>query len=98
MRMQGKIKQLKNLIMFGSCSGQNIEQAERVSLNLYLFNDLVNEGFEMFDQIKTEPKKDDVLMLGVTSGTTGEPKYAMLTHLNFISGQISQDWLGFCYQ
>lgn len=29
-------------------------------------------------------------MLGVTSGTTGEPKLAMLTHLNFISGGVCQ--------
>ena len=34
-------------------------------------------------------------MLGVTSGTTGDPKLAMLTHMNFISGQVSSDWLGF---
>ena len=35
------------------------------------------------------------MILGVTSGTTGEPKAAMLTHLNFISGQVCQDFLGF---
>jgi len=36
-------------------------------------------------------------MIGITSGTTGDPKLAMLTHLNFISGQVCQDFLGFNY-
>jgi len=35
------------------------------------------------------------LFLGVTSGTTGEPKAAMLTHINFISGQVGEEYLGF---
>jgi long-subunit acyl-CoA synthetase (AMP-forming) len=39
---------------------------------------------------KDEPKFDSVLILGVTSGTSGEPKPAMLTHLNFISGQVCE--------
>jgi long-chain acyl-CoA synthetase len=42
-----------------------------------------------------EPSPDSIMILGVTSGTTGEPKAAMLTHLNFISGQVCQDFLGF---
>ena len=36
-----------------------------------------------------------MFLLGVTSGTTGEPKCAMLSHMNFISGQVSQKYLGF---
>lgn len=34
-------------------------------------------------------------MLGVTSGTTGDPKLAMLTHMNFISGQVCEKVLNF---
>ena len=51
----------------------------------------------MPDFEKQEPKSDTVLMLGFTSGTTGERKPAMLTHMNFISGQTSQEWLGFSF-
>ena len=55
---------------------------------------MVNEGFRVMDQPKEEPNKDTVLMIGVTSGTTGEPKLAMLTHLNFISGQVCINFFG----
>jgi long-subunit acyl-CoA synthetase (AMP-forming) len=36
-----------------------------------------------------------VFFLGVTSGTTKEPKLVMLTHTNFISGQVCQKFFGF---
>lgn len=37
------------------------------------------------------------MIIGVTSGTTGEPKLAMLSHLNFISGSVCEDFLGFSF-
>lgn len=49
----------------------------------------------MVDQPKQEPTCDSILILGVTSGTTGEPKLAMLSHLNFISGNCAESYLGF---
>lgn len=45
------------------------------------------------DFVKQEPNRHSVVILGVSSGTTGEPKLAMLTHLNFISGQVAADFL-----
>jgi len=45
--------------------------------------------------IKEEPTPDTILMLGVTSGTTGEPKLAMLSHINFISGTVCEKDLGY---
>ena len=56
---------------------------------------MVKDGFRSQDVEKQEPKADDILFLGVTSGTTGEPKAAMLSHLNFISGQVCESYLGF---
>ena len=44
---------------------------------------------------KNEPSPDTILILGITSGTTGEPKIAMLSHINFISGNVAQEYLGF---
>jgi long-chain acyl-CoA synthetase len=56
---------------------------------------LIAEGYKLTDQKKDEPNSDSILFLGVTSGTTGEPKLAMLSHLNFIAGQVAQSYLGF---
>ena len=60
-----------------------------------LADGFVTEGFKMLDVEKDEPKANSILILGVTSGTTGEPKAAMLTHLNFISGQVCEEFLGY---
>jgi long-subunit acyl-CoA synthetase (AMP-forming) len=46
----------------------------------------VADGGNIEEINKEEPGPDSILFLGVTSGTTGEPKAAMLTHLNLISG------------
>ena len=70
-------------------------------LQVLSYTDLISEGKRLIDssvkqQLKREePRQDSIIMLGVTSGTTGEPKSAMLTHMNFISGQVAGDWLGF---
>ena len=73
----------------------HITLATQVGFEIYSFDDLVTEGFKMLDVEKDEPKSSSILILGVTSGTTGEPKAAMLTHLNFISGQVCEEFLGY---
>lgn len=62
---------------------------------MFQFDDMVKDGFRSLDVQKQEPKGDDIFFLGITSGTTGEPKAAMLSHINFISGQVCQEYLGF---
>jgi long-subunit acyl-CoA synthetase (AMP-forming) len=47
---------------------------------------MVSEGMRYPDVIKEEPNFDTIVLLGITSGTTGEPKMAMLSHMNFLSG------------
>jgi long-chain acyl-CoA synthetase len=44
-----------------------------------------SENTELFDQLVDEAKPDDVCHLCLTSGTTGLPKGAMLTHRNYIN-------------
>lgn len=44
-----------------------------------------SEGGQVFDRLLAAPKPDDVATLVYTSGTTGNPKGAMLTHGNIAS-------------
>lgn len=60
--------------------------ATNEGVNLLNFKFLVDDGNTIPDLEKDEPKANTIFYLGVTSGTTGDPKMAMLTHRNFISG------------
>jgi long-chain acyl-CoA synthetase len=54
--------------------------------DLYQLGDAVHaESPELFEALVDEGKPDDVCHLCLTSGTTGLPKGAMLTHCNYIN-------------
>ena len=52
------------------------------------WNDLLGHGEEEWITFKSPEERDTVAMLGFTSGTTGLPKAAMITH-NYL---VSQTW------
>jgi len=95
LKSQNRIPKLKNLILYDLAEDLHITLASQVGFQIFQFDDMVKDGFRCQDVEKQEPKADDILLLGVTSGTTGEPKAAMLTHVNFISGQVGESYLGF---
>ncbi len=60
--------------------------------NLLFIKDLYKLGLEEYDknlplikQIEADIREDDVVTISYTSGTTGNPKGIMLTHLNYYS-------------
>jgi long-chain acyl-CoA synthetase len=95
MKAKDKLRKLNNLIIFDEPDEIHITLATQVGLEIFSFKDLLSEGNKLLDYPKQEPHCDSIFYLGITSGTTGEPKAAMLTHLNFISGQVCEDFLGF---
>jgi len=58
---------------------------------LELGEELDKEEPELFIKELWEGKPDDVALMLMTSGTTGEPKLVMLTHENFI--EMGRKWL-----
>ena len=58
--------------------------ATSVGLSLYSFHDLERIGFA-HPQPSIPPSPDDLSTFSYTSGTTGNPKGAMLTHTNFMT-------------
>ena len=53
-----------------------------------MFSDLIKEGIKLLDVFvkKDEPNGNSIFFLGITSGTTGNPKIEMLSHLNILCG------------
>lgn len=97
LKASSKIPSIKNIIHFDHPDDLQRTLSTQLGLQLYQFEDMVEEGIRTMDIQQQEPTKDTILMLGITSGTTGHPKCAMLTHLNFICGQASQKHFGFNY-
>lgn len=78
--------QLKNLILFDrECGEDLINKAKKVGYNIFDFNEIIHKG----DTIEEIPLKqcepESLAVLSYTSGTTGQPKGTMLTHLQLIS-------------
>jgi long-subunit acyl-CoA synthetase (AMP-forming) len=74
------------LISFDKVDDQCLELATKAGVQLHNWQFMVEDGLKLEDQEREEPKADTVLYLGITSGTTGDPKIVMLTHKNFIAG------------
>ena len=56
---------------------------------------MLEAGRNLKEEVKlNEPKSDTIYMFCYTSGTTGDPKAAKLTHANFLSVSASVKYAG----
>ena len=72
----------------------DLEKAEEAGLEVYLLRNLIQLGKEMPERPFNKPTPDDVFMFCYTSGTTGVPKAAMITHrmaLSVVAGLQQQE-------
>lgn len=84
------------VIVLSNFSGDVLEKAEKAGMtpgkDIILYKDFIKEGEnsdkavsdELENRLK-DIKEDDVVTISYTSGTTGNPKGIMLTHLNYYS-------------
>ncbi len=66
--------------------------------NVLIFNNLLLDGEKKYknqksniEKIKSEINETDIVNISYTSGTTGNPKGIMLSHLNYYSNSIDAD-------
>ncbi|GBN43204.1 Long-chain-fatty-acid--CoA ligase 5, partial [Araneus ventricosus] len=86
-RLIGKRKEtqkLKTIISVKSVSQELKHLAKEANINLHLFSDVEKLG-ELHPVQTLLPKPSDLSIICYTSGTTGEPKGAMVTHGNVVS-------------
>eukprot|EP00357_Protocruzia_adherens_P027276 CAMPEP_0115008730 /NCGR_PEP_ID=MMETSP0216-20121206/22122_1 /TAXON_ID=223996 /ORGANISM="Protocruzia adherens, Strain Boccale" /LENGTH=657 /DNA_ID=CAMNT_0002376265 /DNA_START=157 /DNA_END=2130 /DNA_ORIENTATION=+ len=79
-----KNDQLKNVVVFDAVSDDLRGEAAKVGLKVYSYRDLLASGQKQPQEGK-KPKSEDVYYISYTSGTTGTPKAAMITHRNMFN-------------
>ncbi len=69
------------------CKKYNFDESQLIFIgNLYqLGQEKLQQNLQKIQQIESQIKEDDVVTISYTSGTTGNPKGIMLTHLNYYS-------------
>lgn len=93
LKQDGQAKNLKNIISFEKLVPEEVESASKVDLKLHYFWDVVDRGSKMPNNTFNEPEPDSIYMFCYTSGTTGDPKAAMLTHRNLIAASAAANTL-----
>lgn len=84
----GSLKSMKTLIIMDEISEKNRETAAKHGIKVVAFRDVVENGKRKRVN-PVPPTEDDLAMICYTSGTTGDPKGAMITHKNLVSNLSS---------
>jgi len=85
LKRDGKIPHLKNLLSYDAVPEDKEKEAIDAGFKVYHFQQVVEAGKANKNAPVTEPTPDSIYMFCYTSGTTGDPKGAMISHGSFVS-------------
>uniref|UniRef100_A0A7N6ANR7 Long-chain-fatty-acid--CoA ligase n=1 Tax=Anabas testudineus TaxID=64144 RepID=A0A7N6ANR7_ANATE len=83
-REKGQTPLLKNIVIMDPFNSDLVEQGAKCGVDIVLMKDVEALGKSNL-QKPIPPKPEDLSIICFTSGTTGNPKGAMLTHENVVS-------------
>ena len=92
-KKNGQTPTLQTLVIFEGVSDEQQAVASEAGLKLLSYQDLLNTGKEHPEVRLAEPTPETIYMFCYTSGTTGEPKAAMISHLNMVALYYQGDFM-----
>ncbi|CAO3569911.1 unnamed protein product [Mortierella alpina] len=85
LNMKSTLPTLKNIVVMGSLDDALVVEGKEMDIHIVAWTDVERDGFNN-PTPASPPTPDDVATICYTSGTTGTPKGAILTHKNFVAG------------
>lgn len=85
LKTDGQVQSLTALVSFDDFTEDIRAQGKAAGIAIHHFNEVIQAGKEATTVVLNAPKPESIYMFCYTSGTTGDPKAAKLSHKNMVS-------------